>query len=184
MRPDVSRRRKAETLALAVADAKTRFTTLYAVVNDYRGIAQRQNVFFDDFEEGDQRGLIFRSGSKPIKAGEELLTSYGKGFWAARRTAEREEVDQGEGATPHPAPPQPQPVSATNPVHAMLERQRQRLQQTRLVAPATSSSSRDFKLDTLTSSLQRRLRACNVKLPHRKAEQLAFDLAMTAAGVK
>ncbi|KAI8852974.1 hypothetical protein BC829DRAFT_355193, partial [Chytridium lagenaria] len=58
------------------------------MINDYRGVpkAQRATVEFQvyrDFRTGVVRMGIF-SLSKPIAAGEELLLSYGKGFWQAR----------------------------------------------------------------------------------------------------
>lgn len=107
-------------------------------------MAQRANVEFQEYEipavgsSSDQecdpspapplRGLYFRSGSREIKSGEELLTSYGKGFWAARRPQvvedDKEAVSEGQGTTTG-AQSQAAPVSH---VQAMLERQKARLQ--------------------------------------------------------
>ncbi|KAJ3112037.1 hypothetical protein HDU96_005040 [Phlyctochytrium bullatum] len=55
------------------------------MINDYRGVpgAVRPNVEFQTYRNaktGEIRMGIF-SLSKPIRAGEELLLSYGKGFW-------------------------------------------------------------------------------------------------------
>jgi hypothetical protein len=58
--------------------------------NDFRGVpnAERPNIEFSQFDEGKKSGVItvlgFRVMHKPIKRGEELLTSYGKGFWQKR----------------------------------------------------------------------------------------------------
>ncbi|PWN23026.1 hypothetical protein BCV69DRAFT_296987 [Microstroma glucosiphilum] len=113
-------------------------------VNDYRGVAQRANVEFQEYEipaaavdslsDRDDvpalplRGLYFQSGSREIKPGEELLTSYGKGFWAARKPAEVEEdekaLTEGQAGTIS-RQSQAAPVSH---VEAMLARQRARLQ--------------------------------------------------------
>lgn len=54
------------------------------MVNDYRGIASKPNVHFDEhIVQGEQRVGIFVM-DREIKKGEELLISYGKAFWKAR----------------------------------------------------------------------------------------------------
>ena len=59
-------------------------------VNDYRGVpgATRNNVEFSEYEPPSTAGDIaivgFRVGPLGIKRGDELLTSYGKGFWRGR----------------------------------------------------------------------------------------------------
>jgi len=71
------------------------------VVNDYRGILQRPNLFFQEWlaafpkdllcvkstlkPPNNIRGLAMYSGAHPISAGTELCVSYGKGWWAARK---------------------------------------------------------------------------------------------------
>ncbi|KIK71337.1 hypothetical protein GYMLUDRAFT_33487 [Collybiopsis luxurians FD-317 M1] len=54
-------------------------------INDYRGIRGKANAVFIDYrnENGELRMGIFASGDD-IKKGEELVVSYGKGFWKAR----------------------------------------------------------------------------------------------------
>ncbi len=63
-------------------------------INDYRGIAERPNAEFKEIwnERRSERGMGVRvlpegkSGKgKGIRKGEEILVSYGKGFWDARR---------------------------------------------------------------------------------------------------
>ena len=119
-----------------------------AVVNDYRGIAERANVFFEDFSvsakngPGIQRGLVFKSGSKAIRQGQELVTSYGKGFWAARKACKIGSVDNNAAGgiddesglfEPKQQSPignvshVPRPPSTPSHVQLMLERQRARL---------------------------------------------------------
>jgi len=53
-------------------------------VNDYRGTsAKRANAEFREGWDGDKRMEVW-SGSEGIKKGEEILVSYGKGWWQAR----------------------------------------------------------------------------------------------------
>mmetsp|Transcript_51165 Transcript_51165/g.153716 ORF Transcript_51165/g.153716 Transcript_51165/m.153716 type:complete len:253 (-) Transcript_51165:318-1076(-) len=58
--------------------------------NDFRGVrgVNRPNIEFSEFEPTKTSGSIailgFRVMHKPIKKGEELLASYGKGFWQGR----------------------------------------------------------------------------------------------------
>lgn len=63
-------------------------------INDYRGISDRPNVEFKEIwdERRKERGMGVwvlvegKSGKgKGVRKGEELLVSYGKGFWTARR---------------------------------------------------------------------------------------------------
>lgn len=55
-------------------------------INDFRGVLGRPNA---QFQEGrDDRGTLCMSvwsGNEGIKKGEEILVSYGKGFWKARQ---------------------------------------------------------------------------------------------------
>ena len=57
-------------------------------VNDYRGIASEPNAEFrlGNGDSGELRMEIWTL-KKSIAKGEEILVSYGKGFWAARRDA-------------------------------------------------------------------------------------------------
>jgi hypothetical protein len=78
-------------------------------INDYRGIAERPNAEFRDVwvrvsREVERRVGVFVLGGKGrekgIKKGQEILVSYGKGFWNARKsendTKEEENIiDQG-----------------------------------------------------------------------------------------
>ena len=63
-------------------------------INDYRGIADRPNAEFREvWDQGiKERGMavyVLREGKsgkgKGIRKGEEILVSYGKGFWGARK---------------------------------------------------------------------------------------------------
>lgn len=73
------------------------------VVNDYRGILVRPNLFFEDWKATFPRdtvcaypresklpkhvhGLALVTGAHPVRAGTELCASYGKGWWSARRS--------------------------------------------------------------------------------------------------
>ena len=57
-------------------------------VNDYRGVAERANVEFGDKRTGaaglGQARVAIFVGAREVKKGEELLVSYGKGFWEGR----------------------------------------------------------------------------------------------------
>lgn len=56
-------------------------------INDYRGVAVRPNAVFEEHRNG--RGelcMAVWSGKEEIKKGQEILVSYGKGFWQARST--------------------------------------------------------------------------------------------------
>lgn len=63
-------------------------------INDYRGIAERPNAEFREVwdERRKERGMgvfVLPEGKskqgKGIKKGEEILVSYGRGFWGARK---------------------------------------------------------------------------------------------------
>ncbi|EHK99733.1 hypothetical protein M7I_4413 [Glarea lozoyensis 74030] len=63
-------------------------------INDYRGVAERPNAEFKEIwdERRGERGMgVFvlpegRKGkNKGIRKGEEILVSYGRGFWGARK---------------------------------------------------------------------------------------------------
>ncbi len=63
-------------------------------INDYRGITERPNAEFREVwgERRKERGMGVwvlpegKSGKgKGIKKGEEILVSYGRGFWGARK---------------------------------------------------------------------------------------------------
>lgn len=54
-------------------------------INDYRGVRPKFNAVFE--ERRTASGELYMSvwsGSESIKKGEEILVSYGKGFWKAR----------------------------------------------------------------------------------------------------
>lgn len=62
------------------------------MINDYRGVAKAPNAGFDSYvtQQGDEvRMGVFvlgseRKGGRGIRKGEEILISYGKGFWQHR----------------------------------------------------------------------------------------------------
>lgn len=64
-------------------------------INDYRGVGERANAEFKEVwdERMKERGIgVFvlperkdGKGRGGIRKGEEILVSYGKGFWGARR---------------------------------------------------------------------------------------------------
>jgi len=60
-------------------------------VNDYRGVAPRPNAEFDLSLRKDS-GAVHMSiwALRDIGRGEEILVSYGKGFWRARGGGGRE----------------------------------------------------------------------------------------------
>lgn len=72
------------SLDASIKGNEARFT------NDFRGVpgVKRPNVEFAEFEPTKTAGAIsilgFRVMHTPIKKGEELLASYGKGFWQGR----------------------------------------------------------------------------------------------------
>lgn len=55
------------------------------MINDFRNTGKRANAVFDQYRDaaGDQKLGVF-VGAHPINKGEEILVSYGKGFWANR----------------------------------------------------------------------------------------------------
>ncbi|KZT19398.1 hypothetical protein NEOLEDRAFT_1142187 [Neolentinus lepideus HHB14362 ss-1] len=54
-------------------------------INDYRGIRDKPNAVFQErrSDSGELRMSVW-SSSLPIKKGDEILVSYGKGWWRAR----------------------------------------------------------------------------------------------------
>ncbi|TPX32225.1 hypothetical protein SmJEL517_g04656 [Synchytrium microbalum] len=59
-------------------------------INDYRGVAQRANAEFKVFRDAKKGGVcvgVF-SLKEGIGKGQEILLSYGKGFWKARAAVE------------------------------------------------------------------------------------------------
>lgn len=63
-------------------------------VNDFRGVKSKPNALFRLGR--DKRGWLEMSvwsGSLPIKKGEEILVSYGKGWWKARTLDEATETE-------------------------------------------------------------------------------------------
>lgn len=56
-------------------------------INDYRGVKSKPNAVFEECRtsEGELRMSVW-SGSESIRKGEEILVSYGKGWWKARST--------------------------------------------------------------------------------------------------
>src|SRR5882762_6229375 len=59
-------------------------------INDYRGIRERPNAIFVDGRslKGELRMSIGSAG-QTIKKGDEILVSYGKGWWSARQESNR-----------------------------------------------------------------------------------------------
>lgn len=53
-------------------------------LNDYRGVRERANVVFENRVVGGQARIGVRVGGKEVRKGEELVGSYGKGFWEGR----------------------------------------------------------------------------------------------------
>lgn len=76
-------------------------------INDYRGVGEKPNAEFKEIwaTARGERGMgVFVLGEgkkklfKGIKKGDELLVSYGRGFWGARRYGDGESEDMiGEG---------------------------------------------------------------------------------------
>ena len=73
-------------------------------INDYRGIAEKPNAEFKEIWDSrkQERGMGVwvlpegKSGKgKGIRKGEEILVSYGRGFWGARNGAEVEDANDG-----------------------------------------------------------------------------------------
>lgn len=53
--------------------------------NDYRGVRQKPNALFEERRTpSGELCMSIWSGSESIRKGEEILVSYGKGFWRAR----------------------------------------------------------------------------------------------------
>ncbi|PHH80608.1 hypothetical protein CDD82_1650 [Ophiocordyceps australis] len=71
-------------------------------INDYRGVAARANAVFGEAwcEQWKQVcvGVWVAQGGAGIEKGQEIVVSYGKGFWEARRSKPEDEVHRG-GAT-------------------------------------------------------------------------------------
>jgi hypothetical protein len=57
-------------------------------INDYRGVAERPNAVFREVksDKGELRMSVW-SGSKGVGKNDEILVSYGKGWWNARSQA-------------------------------------------------------------------------------------------------
>ena len=58
-------------------------------INDYRGISQEPNVKFENYRNALGKvcvGVWVLKRAGKIKKGDEITVSYGKGFWANRRT--------------------------------------------------------------------------------------------------
>jgi len=62
-------------------------------INDYRGIKAKPNAVFVDYRHasGETRMSVW-SGSEAIKKGDEILVSYGKLWWSARRPESEEKT--------------------------------------------------------------------------------------------
>ncbi len=59
-------------------------------INDYRGIAQEPNAQFQNYRNALGKvcvGVWVLKRAGKIKKGDEIMVSYGKGFWANRRTS-------------------------------------------------------------------------------------------------
>lgn len=72
-------------------------------INDYRGVAERPNAEFKEIldQRRNERGMGVwvlpegKSGKgKGIRKGEEILVSYGKGFWGARKIEEKSSINE------------------------------------------------------------------------------------------
>lgn len=70
-------------------------------INDYRGVAERANAEFRECWDGrrGERGMgvwVLGEGKKAsgkgkgVRKGQEILVSYGRGFWGARKDVEEE----------------------------------------------------------------------------------------------
>lgn len=57
-------------------------------INDYRGVAERPNALFKQVrsDKGELRMSVW-SGPKGVAKNDEILVSYGKGWWNARSQA-------------------------------------------------------------------------------------------------
>jgi hypothetical protein len=73
-------------------------------INDYRGIAEKPNAEFKEIWDArkKERGMGVwvlpegKSGKgKGVRKGEEILVSYGRGFWGARQAVEIEDGNDG-----------------------------------------------------------------------------------------
>lgn len=64
-------------------------------INDYRGVAERPNTLFKEGRttNGELRMSVW-TGSRGVMKGEELLVSYGKGWWLARRTGTQQTEEE------------------------------------------------------------------------------------------
>lgn len=80
---DISLYRTAEGVSVGV-DART-MGNAARFINDFRGVKPKPNALFEERRttNGELRMSVW-SGSSVIRKGEELLVSYGKGFWRAR----------------------------------------------------------------------------------------------------
>lgn len=57
-------------------------------INDYRGIREKPNAVFVDGRTGSgELRMSVWSASQTIKKGDEILVSYGKGWWCARQSS-------------------------------------------------------------------------------------------------
>lgn len=63
-------------------------------INDFRGVGERPNVEFREYFDGYNfhLGVFAMKGKKPVVKGAELLVTYGKGFWDARRRTNSDET--------------------------------------------------------------------------------------------
>ena len=70
-------------------------------INDYRGVAEKANAEFRECWDGrtGERGMgvwVLGEGKKAsgkgkgVRKGQEILVSYGRGFWGARKDVEEE----------------------------------------------------------------------------------------------
>lgn len=73
-------------------------------INDYRGVADRPNAEFREIwdDRRGERGMgvwVLGGGKgreKGVRKGEEILVSYGRGFWDARKEVEGMEGEEDE----------------------------------------------------------------------------------------
>ena len=70
---------------ISVAVDASRMGNEARFINDYRGVRQKPNALFQERQTPfGELCMSIWSGREGIKKGEEILVSYGKGFWSAR----------------------------------------------------------------------------------------------------
>lgn len=86
---DLSLYRTSEGISVGV-DA-SRMGNEARFINDYRGVAAKPNAIFEEHRNSaGELCMAVWSGKDEIKKGQEILVSYGKGFWQARSVVAEE----------------------------------------------------------------------------------------------